>query len=72
MSGGNSVVESLPSKQMVAGSSPVPRSIVTQGKSGLSRPACGGQGSRENAGRVQEKTELKSKRSEEFQRGVSG
>ena len=26
MSGGNSVVESLPSKQMVAGSSPVPRS----------------------------------------------
>ena len=28
MSGGNSVVESLPSKQMVAGSSPVPRSIV--------------------------------------------
>jgi hypothetical protein len=27
MSGGNSVVESLPSKQMVAGSSPVPRSI---------------------------------------------
>ena len=25
-SGGNSVVESLPSKQMVAGSSPVPRS----------------------------------------------
>ena len=28
MSGGNSVVESLPSKQMVAGSSPVPRSIL--------------------------------------------
>ena len=28
MSGGNSVVESLPSKQMVAGSSPVPRSIA--------------------------------------------
>ena len=28
MSGGNSVVESLPSKQMVAGSSPVPRSMV--------------------------------------------
>jgi hypothetical protein len=27
-SGGNSVVESLPSKQMVAGSSPVPRSIT--------------------------------------------
>jgi hypothetical protein len=32
MSGGNSVVESLPSKQMVAGSSPVPRSIL-QGQS---------------------------------------
>ena len=32
MSGGNSVVESLPSKQMVAGSSPVPRSIVMVGK----------------------------------------
>ncbi len=31
MSGGNSVVESLPSKQMVAGSSPVPRSIVWVG-----------------------------------------
>ena len=29
MSGGNSGVESLPSKQMVAGSNPVPRSIVT-------------------------------------------
>ena len=28
MSGGNSVVESLPSKQMVAGSSPVPRSMA--------------------------------------------
>ena len=28
MSGGNSVVESLPSKQMVAGSSPVPRSMT--------------------------------------------
>ncbi len=28
MSGGNSGVESLPSKQMVAGSNPVPRSIV--------------------------------------------
>jgi hypothetical protein len=28
MSGGNSVVESLPSKQMVAGSSPVPRSML--------------------------------------------
>ena len=27
MSGGNSGVESLPSKQMVAGSNPVPRSI---------------------------------------------
>jgi hypothetical protein len=27
LSGGNSVVESLPSKQMVAGSSPVPRSM---------------------------------------------
>ena len=27
-SGGNSVVESLPSKQMVAGSSPVPRSMA--------------------------------------------
>jgi hypothetical protein len=32
MSGGNSVVESLPSKQMVAGSSPVPRSIVVADK----------------------------------------
>ncbi len=32
MSGGNSVVESLPSKQMVAGSSPVPRSIVVTEK----------------------------------------
>jgi hypothetical protein len=31
MSGGNSVVESLPSKQMVAGSSPVPRSIKQVG-----------------------------------------
>jgi putative endonuclease len=28
MSGGNSVVESLPSKQMVAGSNPVPRSRI--------------------------------------------
>ena len=28
MSGGNSVAESLPSKQMVAGSNPVPRSIM--------------------------------------------
>ena len=28
LSGGNSVVESLPSKQMVAGSNPVPRSIA--------------------------------------------
>ena len=28
LSGGNSGVESLPSKQMVAGSNPVPRSIV--------------------------------------------
>ena len=28
MSGGNSGVESLPSKQMVAGSNPVPRSIT--------------------------------------------
>jgi hypothetical protein len=28
MSGGNSGVESLPSKQMVAGSNPVPRSIA--------------------------------------------
>jgi hypothetical protein len=37
MSGGNSVVESLPSKQMVAGSSPVPRSImrVVCGRLGL-------------------------------------
>ena len=31
LSGGNSVVESLPSKQMVAGSSPVPRSIAFKG-----------------------------------------
>ena len=31
MSGGNSVVESLPSKQMVAGSSPVPRSRMFGG-----------------------------------------
>ena len=31
MSGGNSVVESLPSKQMVAGSSPVPRSKFNGG-----------------------------------------
>jgi hypothetical protein len=30
MSGGNSVVESLPSKQMVAGSNPVPRSIASE------------------------------------------
>jgi hypothetical protein len=29
MSGGNSGVESLPSKQMVAGSNPVPRSIAS-------------------------------------------
>ena len=28
LSGGTSVVESLPSKQMVAGSNPVPRSIA--------------------------------------------
>jgi hypothetical protein len=33
MSGGNSGVESLPSKQMVAGSNPVPRSIA-RGKVG--------------------------------------
>ena len=31
MSGGNSVVESLPSKQMVAGSNPVPRSKALEG-----------------------------------------
>ena len=30
MSGGNSGVESLPSKQMVAGSNPVPRSIAAE------------------------------------------
>ena len=30
ISGGNSVVESLPSKQMVAGSNPVPRSIAAE------------------------------------------
>jgi hypothetical protein len=30
MSGGNSGVESLPSKQMVAGSNPVPRSIIAE------------------------------------------
>ncbi len=37
MGGGNSVVESLPSKQMVAGSSPVPRStgFVVCGQFGL-------------------------------------
>ena len=34
-SGGNSVVESLPSKQMVAGSSPVPRSIFWSRKDAL-------------------------------------
>ena len=33
MSGGNSGVESLPSKQMVAGSNPVPRSIEMSGGS---------------------------------------
>ncbi len=40
MSGGNSVVESLPSKQMVAGSSPVPRStgFVVCGQFGLMTP----------------------------------
>jgi hypothetical protein len=37
MSGGNSVVESLPSKQMVAGSSPVPRSIL---RSELNQAKC--------------------------------
>ena len=31
MSGGNSGVESLPSKQMVAGSNPVPRSMEMLG-----------------------------------------
>ena len=35
MSGGNSVVESLPSKQMVAGSSPVPRSMARPIAKGL-------------------------------------
>ena len=35
MSGGNSGVESLPSKQMVAGSNPVPRSIVWQMATGI-------------------------------------
>ena len=32
LSGGNSVVESLPSKQMVAGSNPVPRSKHVAGR----------------------------------------
>ena len=37
MSGGNSGVESLPSKQMVAGSNPVPRSIMCLAAQAISK-----------------------------------
>ena len=41
MSGGNSGVESLPSKQMVAGSNPVPRSIERAARQAVSRSYAG-------------------------------